>query len=100
MAAVASPRGEVLFGRRASARKGSARGKAAVTGGWKPTGHGKKATDATRSFLAKAEPLRHAKPALQVYKETRDMYAEPSADFRKKNVRAHRCRRRRASRAS
>ena len=102
MAAVSSPRGEVLFGRRASVRgKGSARGKAAATGGWKPTGHGKKATDATRSFLAKAEPLRHEKPALQVYKETRDMYAEPSADFRKKNVRAHRCcRRRRQSRAS
>ena len=97
MAAVSSPRGEVLFGRRASAR-GKGKGKAAATGGWKPTGHGKKATDATRSFLAKAEPVRR-EPALQVYKETRDMYAEPSADFRKKNVRARCYCRRRPSRA-
>ena len=82
------PRGEDHMGR----------GRGAAGDGWKPTGHGKKATDATRSFLAKAEPVRR-EPALQVYKETRDMYAEPSADFRKKNVRARCCCRRRPSRA-
>ena len=56
-------------------------------------------TNPRNTMSATAQNLSDKNVSLEK-QETRDMYAEPSADFRKKNVRAHRCcRRRRPSRA-